>query len=109
MLTRSVLTFELIVKIDETVAWPPWIVEFSVCRSGAPGIWSSIARTIESRMTVGEAPLYWTLTVTVGCETFGEYCRTSVDHAIEPATAMSAKSTKTSVGRRTKRPVNHIN
>ena len=28
--------------------------------------------------------------------------------AIEPATVMSAKSTKTSVGRRTKRPVNHI-
>jgi hypothetical protein len=49
-----------------------------------------------------------TLTETVGDDTFGYCWRTSVDQAIDPATAISAKITKTSVGRRTKRLVNHI-
>jgi hypothetical protein len=79
--------------------------ELRFCRSGVPAIASSIGRTIVSRMTVGEAPLYCTETLIVGTETLGNCCWTSVRYAIVPASPIRASSTKTSGGRWTKSEV----
>src|SRR6202163_2238860 len=82
--------------------------ELRFCRLGVPAIASSIGRTIESRMTVGDAPPYCTETLIVGVETFGNCCWTSVRYAIVPASPIRASNTKTSGGRRTKSDVNDI-
>ena len=70
-------------------------------RSGAPAIASSIGRTTASRSSVGEAPGYETVTLTVGKSMFGNCCCTIVASANDPASAITVTSTKTSGGRLT--------
>src|ERR1700724_3335481 len=84
------------------------MLELIVCRSWVPARAFSTGATTVSRMMVGDAPLYVTLTLTVGTETFGKSCWTSVRYAIVPASPMRASRTKTSGGRWTNTDVSDI-
>src|ERR1700692_4926272 len=84
------------------------MLELIVCRSWVPARAFSTGATTVSRMMVGDAPLYVTEMLTVGTETFGKSCWTSVRYAKVPARPMRASRTKTSGGRWTKTAVNDI-
>ena len=106
--TRSVVLLEVIAKTAEMDACPCCTVVLMWSRSGAPAIASSIGRTIASRISVVEPPGYDARTEIVGKSMLGNCCCTIVRSDIAPATAMIARATKTSAGRRTKRRVGHI-
>ncbi len=63
---KSVARSEVITNVAVTVAWPCCTTELNVCRSCVPARYCSIGATMLSRISVTDAPLYCTVTVTVG-------------------------------------------